>query len=376
MGSADTTTGTLPSLTRWIVVGGGFAGAATGWALAARGLGPGLILEQEFACGTHASGRNAGLARFFETDPIVGALARRSVPRIRRFEVDGMPLMQRTGGLTLVGPDAPGSGAVECEDMVRHGIEATRLSFAQAVARFPFLASTRFDAAIWCPAEGVVDIHGLLGFYLASARAGGFGVHTNTRVESLLVEAGRVTGVETASGTVRADAVIDATGAWAGRLGGTPRLEPRRRHLFVSTSALGVPADAPLTWIEDAGLYFRPETGGLLLSPCDETVSAPGLPSVDPRAAELLAEKIGLHAPGFGDLEVRRSWACLRTFAPDRRPVIGPDPRVPGLFHVSGLGGIGMMCSAAIGELAATVIAGGRPDWIDPPAVAPARLAG
>ena len=90
--------------------------------------------------------------------------------------------------------------------------------------------------------------------------------------------------------------------------------------------------------------------------------------------ATLLAEKLAAGAPALADVTIRRSWACLRTFAADRRPVIGPDPDLPGLFHVSGLGGFGMTTSAAVGELAATLLAGGHPDWIDPERVAPSRL--
>jgi D-arginine dehydrogenase len=129
--------------------------------------------------------------------------------------------------------------------------------------------------------------------------------------------------------TVRADCVIDAAGPWAGRLGELSAplsLRPLRRHLFVSAPTDHVPAEAPIVWMEDAAFYFRPDSGGLLLSPCDETPAPPGTPPVDPAAAGLLAEKISRHAPGLADLAIRRSWACLRTFAPDRHPLIGADP--------------------------------------------------
>jgi D-arginine dehydrogenase len=194
------------------------------------------------------------------------------------------------------------------------------------------------------------------------------------------VEAGRVTGLETSRGRVRADVVVDASGAWAGKLGrlgsgGTPLpLQPLRRHLLVTGPPAGGHLRSPYAWMEDAAFYFRPEGDGLLFSPCDETPMAAGDPPIDPAAADLLAEKLSRHAPAFTDLPVRRSWACLRTFAPDRRPVIGPDPDLPGLFHVSGLGGFGMGASAAVGDLAAALIAGERPDWFDPAPVSPARF--
>jgi D-arginine dehydrogenase len=211
---------------------------------------------------------------------------------------------------------------------------------------------------------------------MRQAKESGFALHTNCRVEALLVEGGRVTGLETTRGEVRADMVVDASGAWAGRLGrgGKPLpLTPFRRHIFVTGPPPAGHRQCPFAWHEDAGFYFRPEGDGLLFSPCDETPMPPGDPATDPAALELLADKLSRSAPAFTELPIRRAWACLRTFAPDRRPVIGPDPTLRGLFHVSGLGGFGAGTSAAIGELAGSLLAGRIPDWIDPSIVMPGR---
>lgn len=367
----------LPQQTGWVVVGAGFAGAATAWALGRAGLGPGIIVEQEASWGVHASGRNAGMMRLCEYDPIIACLARRSVTRIRELEQAAGPLVKRVGGLTVAGPHGAAELGAAHESMRKHGLDVELLSRSQAQERFPFFLPVEFDTGVWCPDEGVVDIHALLGFYVARAGETGFSLHTKCRVEDLIVEAGRVTGVHTNRGDVRAERVVDASGAWAGRLGrasATQWLRPLQRHIFVSAPTARVPPDAPLLWVEDAGFYFRPESGGLLFSPCDETPAVPGLPATDPAAAELLADKISRCVPDWVDLGISRSWACLRTFAPDRRPVIGADPRMSGLFHVSGLGGVGMMCSAAIGELAADLLTGRSPDWIDANAVTTARL--
>ncbi|MEW6323307.1 MAG: FAD-dependent oxidoreductase [Acidobacteriota bacterium] len=371
----------LPPRIPIVIAGAGFAGAATAWALARAGLGPGLILEQEPTWGMHASGRNAALLRLAESDPLIGTLAHRSLQHLRALDaMSASSVVVRTGGLTLAGPDGAAAVARLGDDLARRGTTAEQLTRAAATARFPWLAGLEFDTALWCPDEAVVDIHALLDLYLRLARQSGFTVHTRCRVEELLTDGGRVVGVRTSLGDVRAPLVVDAGGAWAGRLGAgcgaALAMQPLRRHLFVSAPVGSVPPDAPFVWMEDAAFYFRPESGGLLLSPCDEAPAAPALPSVDPSAAEMLAEKMGRHAPAFADLAIRRSWACLRTFAPDRRPVIGPDHRLPGLFHVSALGGFGMMCSAAIGELAAELIAGRTPAWIDSAQVSPARCRG
>ena len=368
----------LPSSAQVVIVGAGFAGAATAWALGRLGLGPGIILEQEIGYGMHASGKNAALLRLAEADPTILPLALLSSDRIRGFSRSAEePLFQETGGLTLAGRDTAAKMEHEHLALRDAGLMTFLLSASETRERFPLLKGVDFAVALWCPSEGVVDIHALLTRYIHDARATGFRLFTECSVEELLIEAGHVTGVRTSRGDVRADLVIDASGAWAGHLGraSTPLpLRPLRRHLFVSGAPAGDVADLPFAWHDDAAFYFRPEGDGLLFSPWDETPAAPGPAATDPAAAELLAEKLTRYAPGFADLPLKRSWACLRTFAPDRKPVIGPDPNLPGLFHVSGLGGFGMTTSAAVGELAATLITGKRADWIDLSLVLPKRL--
>jgi len=370
-------TAPLASSTRWVVVGAGFAGASTAASLARAGLGPGLVLEREPTWGAHASGKNAALAKVSEADPIVRGLALRTLDYFRMLDGGTGALLAPTGGLTVARGDAAHEFDAVRDALAAAGRAAELVDAARARARAPLLAGVRFDVGLWCPEEGVVDVHALLTHYLRVAREGGFQVHTDCEVEALVVSGGRVTGVRTPRGEVRAEVVIDATGAWAGRLGRERAplpLQPVRRHLFVSAAIDADLSTLPFTWVEDAGFYFRREGDGLLLSPCDQTPSPPCTPSVDPAAAELLAEKLTAGAPGLADLAIRRAWACLRTFTPDHRPAIGFDAEVPGLFHVSGLGGFGMMTSAAVGELAAGLLAGSAPDWIDAGAVDPGRL--
>jgi D-arginine dehydrogenase len=125
-----------------------------------------------------------------------------------------------------------------------------------------------------------------------------------------------------------------------------------RRHLFTSAPARR-PRGRPWVWDVAHGLYFRADGPGYLLSGCDEDAHEPGDPPVDPNRRADLAKRVLRWMPALGELELVRSWACLRTFAPDRRPVIGPDPEIRGLFYAAGLGGHGVTASFAIGRLAA-----------------------
>lgn len=367
----------LPDQTRVIIIGAGFAGAATAWALGRANLGPGIIVEREPTPGEHASGRNAALVRVVEPDPVMLTLALRSVAHIGRLAEGRGELIRSTGSLTLA--DRGNLPRLEAAHAaLRHAAVASELMpLRDARHRFAFLERMQFEAALWCPADGVADIHALLMAYLEQAKAKNFELHTGCGADRLLVEGSRVVGVAVGDADIHADVVVDATGAWAGLLTRERSplpLQPLRRHLYASGPLTYVRRSWPYVWLMDGEAYLRPEGDGLLLSPCDETPWPPGVPPTDPAIAIQLAEKLSLCAPGLVDLTLRRSWACLRTFAPDRRPVIGPDPVLQGLYHVSGLGGSGMTASAALGELAAAAVAGARPDWLDPATFAPARF--
>ena len=70
-----------------------------------------------------------------------------------------------------------------------------------------------------------------------------------------------------------------------------------------------------------------------------------------------------------------RAWSGLRTFAPDRVPVVGEDPRVRGFFWLAGQGGCGIETSPLIGQIAADLLVDGRTERFDARRLAPARFA-
>lgn len=104
--------------------------------------------------------------------------------------------------------------------------------------------------------------------------------------------------------------------------------------------------------------------------PCDEVVWKAELPAATEAGVELLAKKLARIAPRLADAAVRRSWACLRTFTPDRAPVVGAEPRVGGLLW---LAGHGMTGGVAAGELLASTYIGKAHKLAQ--ALSPARFA-
>ena len=307
------THGRLPSAVDVIVIGAGFAGASAAASLAQSGMTSGVVLEREALPGSHASGRNAAMARQLETDPTLLKLAIEGVHRLREKSVDGRPVLRQTGGLYLIHgkPDRAAEWRAQLHECC---VSSELVPAAKARLRFPFLNQFDFDYMLFCPTDGIVDIHALVSDLLAEARHASFQVITDCACESLILDGSTVCGVRTPRGEIRARIVADATGAWAGYLGRESAplpLKRLRRHLFVSADSELLPRDAPLVWDLDAGYYVRPEGAGLLLCPCDETEHPPGIPEVDPEAEGLLADKLLKHAPGLAEITVaRKSRGC------------------------------------------------------------------
>ncbi len=340
-----------------VVIGAGVAGAGVAAALSTAL--DTLVVEQESQPGYHSSGRSAAL--FFESygNAPVRALSRAS----RSFffaPLDGfapVPLLRPRGSIII----ATESQRDLLDELARADISPGYFIDGKTVAkRFPLL---RRDAVIGGLAEddsSDIEVHELLQGYLRQLKAAGGKLVTSSQVQSLR-RSGSMWRLTLAEGAFEAPIVINAAGAWADLVGGMAGLSPLGLIPKRRTAALVPPppgldiGQLPLVMDIAEQFYVKPDSGQLLISPADETPSDP----CDVQPEELDVAIAVDRVQTVMSLDVRRvahRWAGLRTFAPDRTPVVGFDPRAAGFFWLAGQGGYGIQTAPAISELAAALI--------------------
>jgi D-arginine dehydrogenase len=365
-----------------VIVGGGIAGASLAYFLAARGLRDVLLLEREPQPGYHSTGRSAAVAVEWDPIPALQALKAQGAAFLRQPPPGfaEQPLLRPTGILVVCQEPLWSAARAVVPGLAAGGTRAELLSRDEVLARMPVLAAEYVDGGVLLPEDGHIEVHELLWSYLRGAARAGAERQCGVTVHGVRRSGGRVCGVATSAGEVEARWVVDAAGAWAGVVaaaaGATPiPLSPCRRTIITFAAPEGLDVAAwPLVEHESLQLYFAPEAGGLFASPMDEEPMAPCDAAPDELAIATAADRVARLAPRLAPRHVKRAWAGLRTFAPDRVLVVGEDPGLPGFFWLAGQGGCGIETSGAVGQIAADLLLDGRTVRFDAAQLAPGRF--
>jgi glycine/D-amino acid oxidase-like deaminating enzyme len=374
-----------------VVVGAGAVGAACAYFAARRGLRVHVVERGQIAGGTTSAGEGNLLVSDKEAGPELElALYSRDIFGGELAEFGPRWEFEAKGGLVVV---ATGAGADELAGLTARqraaGIEVRNLDGRQLLDYEPHL-SPALRAGAFYPQDAQVQPMLMTAQLLRLARDLGAVVQTNTVVTGTLRTGDRVTGVRTSAGPISAGAVINAAGPWAGavaELAGVPLpILPRRGFVLVTeprprTIHHKVYAGEYVANVlsSDEGLQTSPvvestASGTVLIGSSRERVGFDRTVSL-PVLAQLAANAITLF-PILASVKVMRSYLGFRPYCPDHRPVIGPDPRAPGLWHASGHEGAGIGLSLGTAKLLSQALAGEptdldlfpfRPDRFDAP---------
>ena len=354
-----------------IVIGAGLIGLAIADDLARRGLTV-RVLDERVA---HQSASWAGagmLAPHPESawHEAFEQLCLRSFERYPRFVADliertALDPALRTDGVLIVAPSEP--AAERLRERVRalraHSVDATWLDAAETRAAEPAFG-THQHGSVLVAAGGQIDNRRLLAALEAACRNEGVVIEREAIGVHVEIEHDRVSAVRTQRGRFTAASVVNAAGAWAGRIPGVPAaaavpVTPVKGQMLALASAL-----APVrrvTWLEDWYLVPR-EEGRLLVGATSERAQFDR--RVTAGAVHGLLASVLERLPGLSNAALVETWAGLRPGTPDGLPYLGPTP-IQGYVVACGHYRNGILLAPITAFLIAELVAGKRVELDD-----------
>jgi D-hydroxyproline dehydrogenase subunit beta len=360
-----------------IVVGAGVVGAACAYYAARAGLDVTVLDRGPVAGGTTGSGEGNVLVSDKEPGPEL-ELAVLSNRLWRALAEPGGFEFEAKGGLVVA--ETPGVWRRLAELAAKQDVEHTLVPAGALRDYEPHLAGG-LAGGVHYPQDAQVQPM-LAAATLLKRGADRFGRGTlrlrlGAAVTGFTRSGERLTGVRTTHGDVLGGAVINAAGTWGGEVAALagvhlpvlprrgfilvtePLREPLIRHkVYTAAYVTNVASDSAA--LETSAVVEGTPAGTVLIGASRERVGFDRTTSV-PVLARLAAQAVALF-PALREVRAIRSYCGFRPYCPDHLPVIGADPRVPGLYHACGHEGAGIGLAPATGHLLAQVLTGARPD--------------
>jgi D-arginine dehydrogenase len=336
------------------IVGAGIAGASLAAEVAPYA--QVLLIEAEAQPGYHSTGRSAAFWSETYGGPAIQPLTTASGPWLAErgfLKARGalhIACAQNLAALDAMAAEFRGS-AVRLEPVDRSGLEAA----------IPGLLPG-WEQGLAEPSCADIDVAALHAAYLKAARAGGASLLCDAEVFGAVRKGGRWR-IETRAGPIEAELLVNAAGAWAtpiAAMAGASSISVRPHRRTIVQLAVDPPASPALPLVIDAEerFYFKPEAGGRLwLSPHDETPVDPCDAAPEDLDVAIAIDRLE-QVVGWRVLKRERAWAGLRSFAPDRAPIYGFDPRAEGFFWFAGQGGFGIQTAPAAAMIGAALLLG------------------
>src|SRR5438477_7079954 len=254
------------------------------------------------------------------------------------------------------------------------GLGLELVSAGDAARLFPAMSTEGVLGAAYLPTDGYIDPSQLTFALAEGARRRGAELSTNTRVTGIGVERGRVTGVETDKGSIETEIVVNAGGMFAaelGRLAGVVVPVVPMAHEYLITKPNGVPLDVPTMRDPSLLVYFRGESGGLVMGGYERDPAPWGLDGIpadfngrllpeDWERFEELMQNAIVRVPELADAEVIRLVNGPEAFTPDGEFILGPTA-VHGFWVAAGFCAHGLAGAGGMGRLVAEWIVEGQP---------------
>ena len=360
-----------------IVVGAGVVGAACAYYAARAGLDVTVVDRGSVAGGTTGSGEGNVLVSDKEPGPeldlavLSNSLWRELAPLGGfEFEAKGGLVVAETGEVRRRLVELAGKQGVDHRIVAGDELRDYEPQLAEGFAGGVFYPGDAQVQPMLAAAE-------LLRHGAESYGHGTLKLRTGVTVTGFTRSGDRITGVRTDQGEIRGGAVVNAAGTWGGEVAALagvalpilprrgfilvtePLREPLIRHkVYTAAYVTNVASDS--AGLETSAVVEGTLSGTVLIGASRERVGFDR--TMSPRVlARLAAQAVALF-PALRDVRAIRSYCGFRPYCPDHLPVIGADPRAPGLFHACGHEGAGIGLAPATGLLLSRVLTGERPE--------------
>jgi glycine cleavage system T protein len=361
---------------RAVVIGGGVGGCAILYWLARLGWSD-VVLVERADLTSGSTFHSAGLVGQLRSSLSLTKMMMESVELYRTLgtEVELETGWREVGSLRLA------SSEERMEEIARQagwaktfGLPLELVSAEEARELFPPMSIDGVLGAAYLPTDGYIDPSQLTFALAEGARRRGAEIETQTRVTGIATSRGRVTAVETDKGTIETEVAVNAGGMFAGELGAlagvtVPVVPMAHEYLVLRPS--GLPFDMPTTRDPSLLVYFRPESGGLIMGGYERHCapwSLDGIPAdfngklleEDWPRFEDLMENAVVRVPSLAEMGVVRLVNGPEAFTPDGEFVLGPTD-VRGFWVAAGFCAHGLAGAGGMGKLVAEWIVEGSP---------------
>ena len=364
----------LPSHARAVIIGGGVVGCSVAYHLTKLGWTDVVLLERkQLTCGTtwHA----AGLIAQLRATQNMTRLARYSQELYFSLEEEtGVATgIKRNGSITVALTDERMEELRRSAAMARaFGVEIDEISTDEISRLYPGLNVTDAVGGVWLAKDGQADPVNITQALAKGARMRGAEIIQGVKVTDIITENGTAVGVETDSGTIRADFVVNCGGMWAreiGEMAGVAVPLHACEHFYIVTEGIdGLQSNLPVLRVPDECAYYKEDAGKIMLG-AFEPVSKPwgmdGIPEdfefdslpEDFDHFEPILEKAVDRLPILGTAGIQTFFNGPESFTPDDRYILGEAPEVKNFFVAAGFNSVGIQSAGGAGMVLA--------EWMD-----------
>jgi len=366
----------LPTTAKAVVIGGGIVGCSTAYHLGKLGWTDTVLLERKkLTSGTtfHA----AGLVGQLRTSANITQLLGYSVDLYRRLEQEtGLQTGWKMNGGLRLACNAERWTEVKRQATTAHsfGLEMHLLTPQEAQDMWPLMTIDDLVGAAFLPTDGQANPSDITQSLARGARMAGVKIFEDTPVTRIIVEDGRIRGVETPQGTIECEKVVICAGQWTRTLAATvgvnvPLVSVEHQYM-VTEQIAGVTSTLPTLRDPDRLTYWKEEVGGLVwggYEPNPKPWAVKGIP--EGFNFELLTSDFD-HFEQFMELAIGRVPALQtagvkqlingpESFTPDGNFILGEAPELRNLFIGAGFNAFGIASGGGAGMALAEWVAKG-----------------